>query len=90
MFFSKSGLETFEILSAEIVQNHVASEFFLAPATDFARYRELSTKDTSGWRAAKDVFDCVDFVDTDKSALADPSESILQLSRILDIRSDCS
>ena len=46
MFLSESGPETLEILSAEIVQNHVASELFLVPVTDIARYRELSTEDT--------------------------------------------
>ena len=90
MFLSESGPETLEILSAEIVQNHVASELFLVPVTDIARYRKLSTEDTLQDGKRQRMCLIAKILDIDKSALADPSEIIPQLSRILDIRSDCS
>jgi hypothetical protein len=91
VFLSDSDLETSEITFGEIKHDHMASELFWVPVTGTAGYWEVRIEDITIDREPKNLCtDCRVAVDTGTSQLAGPTELIGRLTRILNVKSDCS
>merc|ERR1719436_758706 len=84
-------METSETTFGEIKHEHMASELFWVPVTGTAGYWEVRIEDITIDRVPKELCtDCRVAVDTGTSQLAGPSELIGRLTRILNVKSDCS
>jgi hypothetical protein len=91
VFLSDSDREVSEITFGEIKRDHMASELFWVPVTGTSGYWEVRIEDITIDRVAKGLCnDCRVAVDTGTSQLAGPTELIGRLSRILNVKSDCS
>merc|ERR1719436_1064286 len=84
-------METSETTFGEIKHEHMASELFWVPVTGTSGYWEVRIEDITIDRVPKSLCtDCRVAVDTGTSQLAGPTELIARLTRILNVKSDCS
>merc|ERR1719436_647277 len=84
-------METSETTFGEIKHEHMASELFWVPVTGTAGYWEVRIEDITIDRVPKELCtDCRVAVDTGTSQLAGSTELMGRLTRILDVKSDCS
>jgi len=91
VFLSQEEDETSEVTFGDVVKEHMASELFWVPLTGESGYWEVEMEDiTLNERRQRICEDCRVVVDTGTSMLAGPSEIMLQLRRLLKVRTDCS
>lgn len=91
VFLSDSSTEHSEITFGEVQQRHLASEVFWVPVIPDSGYWEVRMSDiTIADKPQQICKDCHVAVDTGTSELAGPSEVIGSLSKLLDVKSDCS
>mmetsp|Transcript_95775 Transcript_95775/g.290884 ORF Transcript_95775/g.290884 Transcript_95775/m.290884 type:complete len:407 (-) Transcript_95775:3-1223(-) len=91
VFLSSSDSESSEITFGAVKHEHMASELFWVPVTGTAGYWEVRIDDiTLDGRRQELCQDCRVAVDTGTSQLAGPSDIISSLSRLLDVKTDCS
>jgi len=90
VFLSESDGETSEITFGDIKQEHMASELFWVPVTGVAGYWEVTIEDVTLNSTRQGICkDCRVAVDTGTSQLAGPTDIIRELSKALNVESDC-
>lgn len=91
VFLSDSDAETSEITFGDIKEDHMASELFWVKVTGTSGYWEVNIDDiVIGHEKQSLCRDCRVAVDTGTSQLAGPTDIVMELSRRLNVRPDCS
>jgi hypothetical protein len=91
VFLSDSNMESSEITFGDIKDEHAATEMFWQPVTKDSGYWQVQIEDiTIDNKKQSLCSDCQVAVDTGTSQLAGPTDVINDLSKRLDVKSDCS
>lgn len=91
VFLSDSDIEGSEITFGDIKAEHMASEMFWQPVSRPTGYWQVQIKDiTINNKPQSLCADCQVAVDTGTSQLAGPTDVIMQLASLLNVKSDCS
>jgi hypothetical protein len=91
VFLSDSNVEASEITFGDIKQDHMASDMFWEPVSRDTGYWQVQIQDiTINNKRQSLCSNCQVAVDTGTSQLAGPTDVINELSRRLDVRTDCS
>jgi len=91
VFLSDSDMEGSEITFGDLKQEHMASEMFWQPVSRPTGYWQVEIADiTLNNKKQSLCSHCQVAVDTGTSQLAGPTEVINELSRRLNVKSDCS
>jgi len=91
VFLSDSDAEGSEITFGDIKEDHMASPMFWQPVSRDTGYWQVQIQDIAINNKLQSLCsDCQVAVDTGTSQLAGPTEVINELSKRLDVRSDCS
>jgi len=91
VFLSDSDMESSEITFGAIKDEHMASSMFWAPVAKETGYWQVQIEDiTINNKKQSLCNDCQVAVDTGTSQLAGPTDVINELSKRLDVKSDCS
>jgi hypothetical protein len=91
VFLSDSDQETSEVTFGQVNREHMASDMFWVPVRQASGYWEVQIEDiTLNNKRQSICVDCHVAVDTGTSQLAGPSDIMSELSRKLDVKSDCS
>merc|ERR1719191_2462133 len=91
VFLSDSNSESSEITFGDIKPEHMASELFWVDVVSTSGYWEVQIDDiTLNDKPQNLCKDCRVAVDTGTSQLAGPTDTIVELTRMLDVAQDCS
>merc|ERR1719230_2343313 len=91
VFLSDSEIESSEITVGDIKQEHMASDMFWEPVSRETGYWQVQIQDIAINNKRQNLCsDCQVAVDTGTSQLAGPTDVINDLSRRLNVKSDCS
>jgi len=91
VFLSDSNIESSEITFGGVKSEHMASDMFLMPVSRDSGYWQVQIEDiTINNKKQTLCNDCQVAVDTGTSQLAGPTDVINDLSKRLDVKSDCS
>jgi hypothetical protein len=91
VFLSDSDMESSEITFGAVKSEHMASEMFWAPVQRDSGYWQVQIEDITIDNKKQTLCnDCQVAVDTGTSQLAGPTDVINELSKRLDVKSDCS
>eukprot|EP00425_Heterocapsa_triquetra_P031972 CAMPEP_0195107408 /NCGR_PEP_ID=MMETSP0448-20130528/82064_1 /TAXON_ID=66468 /ORGANISM="Heterocapsa triquestra, Strain CCMP 448" /LENGTH=427 /DNA_ID=CAMNT_0040143843 /DNA_START=80 /DNA_END=1363 /DNA_ORIENTATION=- len=91
VFLSDSEAENSEITFGEIKQDHMASDMFWQPVSRQTGYWQVQIGDVTIDNKRQNLCkDCQVAVDTGTSQLAGPTDVINELSRRLNVKTDCS
>jgi hypothetical protein len=91
VFLSDSDMESSEITFGAVKSEHMASEMFWAPVQKDSGYWQVQIEDITIDNKKQTLCnDCQVAVDTGTSQLAGPTDVINELSKRLDVKSDCS
>jgi len=91
VFLSDSDMEASEITFGDVKEEHMITPMFWSPVTKDTGYWQVQIEDiTINNRKQGLCADCQVAVDTGTSQLAGPTDVINDLSKILDVQSDCS
>jgi len=91
VFLSDSDMEASEITFGALKDEHMASNIFWAPVSRESGYWQVQIEDITIDNKKQSLCqDCQVAVDTGTSQLAGPTDVINDLSKRLDVKSDCS
>jgi hypothetical protein len=91
VFLSDSDMESSEITFGDIKDEHTATQMFWQPVAKETGYWQVQIEDiTIDNKKQSLCSDCQVAVDTGTSQLAGPTDVINELSKRLDVKSDCS
>lgn len=91
VFLSDSDMESSEITFGAVKEEHMASNMFWAPVAKDTGYWQVQIEDiTIDNKKQSLCADCQVAVDTGTSQLAGPTDVINELTKRLDVKSDCS
>merc|ERR1719443_1612628 len=91
VFLSDSDMESSEITFGDVKSEHMASSMFWSPVSKDTGYWQVQIEDITINNKKQNLCnDCQVAVDTGTSQLAGPTDVIQDLSKRLNVKSDCS
>eukprot|EP00419_Tripos_fusus_P056203 CAMPEP_0172804930 /NCGR_PEP_ID=MMETSP1075-20121228/5494_1 /TAXON_ID=2916 /ORGANISM="Ceratium fusus, Strain PA161109" /LENGTH=238 /DNA_ID=CAMNT_0013643589 /DNA_START=9 /DNA_END=725 /DNA_ORIENTATION=- len=91
VFLSEQNDEESEVTFGDVLEDHMASKLFWVPVGGTSGYWEVKIEDITFNEKKQSICqDCRVAVDTGTSMLAGPTDTMANLRRLLDVKSNCS